>query len=73
MEEIDKVKFNGGQPIGTGTYGKVFKGILEGTLVAVKQLEKNITQVNMPLLRKADTHTNILRYYWYLEKDMKHQ
>lgn len=49
--------------LGQGSYGIVCKGKFEDDVaVAVKRVELS-TQVEAAILRKADRHQNIVRYY----------
>ena len=48
--------------LGQGSYGIVFKGKFECDVpVAVKRVDK--TQIEDTILRKANNHQNIVRYY----------
>ena len=68
IRTIGRLKFcKCGEPnciLGIGTYGIVFRGRFEDAIdVAVKRVDKFLTKIQVDVLRKADSHQNILRYY----------
>ena len=65
MELHGKLSFTRTDRIGkTGRFGSIFRGKFENiTDVAIKRILKSELKVELDVLHKAQTHSNILRYF----------
>ena len=77
IKTIGKLSFcTCGKPnclLGKGGFGDVYRGKFDGQVeVAVKRVDKFRTKVETDILRKADCHPNILRFYITEEKNQRY-
>ncbi|KAA0048958.1 hypothetical protein IC582_012249 [Cucumis melo] len=76
IEEIRKAtkNFSASSKIGQGGFGAVYKGKLDGVLVAIKRAKKSVYDNNLGLEFKSEIqtlaqveHLNLVKFYGYLE------
>ena len=68
--EIDKLRFRRSDRLGTGKFGWVFRGKYENVVtVAIKRMEKQLTELDSRLYSIANGHPNIIHYFYTNEDD----
>jgi len=68
-ENFGRLSFMKVNYIGSGQFGKVFRGKYEKAVtVAIKRMEKKKTKVDSRLYKLANDHPNVIQHY-YTNKD----
>jgi len=69
MESFGSLTLRKVDHIGSGQFGKVFRGKYEKAVtVAIKRMEKKKTKVDSRLYKLANDHPNVIQHY-YTNKD----
>lgn len=72
VEKIGKTTFDREEKLGKGRFGCVFRGSYgKHREVAIKRIDKSLSQVDSASYRKAEGHSNIIRFFCSYNKDVE--